>query len=301
LAGFLAPYDYAEQHREYPLAPPARIHFGPLPFVYALVPDTASGGYREDTGRRYAIHLLPPPENGAGRRLFGVEPGGTVFLCGTDALGRDVFSRVLYAGRISLAAGLAAAILSLLIGMAFGILSGYCGGWVDQVLMRSGELVMAVPWLYLVLAVRSFLPLHIEPWQAFGMLIAIIGGARWARPARLVRGVTLSGREEPFVLAARGFGAGPWYLIRRHLAGLALPVLLTQATVLIPQDILAEVSLSFLGLGITEPMPSWGNMLADARQYHVIAQHTWLLLPGLASIPVLLGYMMLADALGDNR
>jgi peptide/nickel transport system permease protein len=109
--------------------------------------------------------------------------------------------------------------------------------------------------------------------------------------------VALSGRESDFVRAARGFGASHWYVIRRHILPLTTAVVITQVTVLIPQYILAEVSLSFLGLGVSEPVPSWGNMLAEAVQYHAMMAHPWLLIPGLATIPVLLGYLTLADAL----
>jgi peptide/nickel transport system permease protein len=235
---------------------------------------------------------------------LGARAPGVVFLLGTDAYGRDVFSRLLYGGRVSLFTGLLAAFLSLALGLALGTAAGFYGGWLDQLLMRGGELVMALPWLYLLLAVRAFLPLHITTVQAFFLLVAIIGGVGWVRPARLIRGVVLSARERGFVLAARGFGASNAYLIRRHILPLTLGVVLTQATVLIPQYILAEVALSFLGLGVGEPVPSWGNMLAEAQQYHALVAHGWMLAPGLAIIPVLLGYLLLADTLlekGDRR
>ena len=289
-AGFLAPYPYAEQHREFPYAPPTRIHFRHLrPFVYGW----AEG--REDTTRSYPIQFL------VHGRLFGVREPGVVFLLGSDAYGRDLFSRLLYGGRVSLLTGLLAAFLSLGLGLALGTVAGFHGGWLDQILMRGGELVMALPWLYLLLAVRAFLPLHITTVQAFFLLIIIIGGVGWVRPARLIRGVVLSARERGFVLAARGFGASDAYLIRRHVLPLTLGVVLTQATVLIPQYILAEVALSFLGLGVSEPVPSWGNMLAEAQQYHALVAHGWMLAPGLAIIPVLLGYLLLADTLLESR
>jgi len=169
--------------------------------------------------------------------------------------------------------------------------------------MRGSELFLALPWLYLLLAVRAFLPLYIGPVQAFLLLVGIIGGVGWVRPARLVRGVALSARERPFVLAARGFGAGPAYLLRRHIVPFTLPVALTQASVLIPQYILAEVTLSFLGLGVGEPVPTWGNMLAEARRFDALTLHPWLLAPGLAAVPVLLGYLVLSDtfAAGGNQ
>jgi peptide/nickel transport system permease protein len=264
-AGFLAPYPYAEQHREFPYAPPTPIHWSRLQFL---------------------VH----------GRLFGVREPDVIFLLGSDAYGRDVFSRLLYGGRVSLLTGLLAAFLSLGLGLALGTVAGFHGGWLDQILMRGGELVMALPWLYLLLAVRAFLPLHIATVQVFFLIVVIIGGVGWVRPARLIRGVVLSARERGFVLAARGFGASDAYLIRRHILPLTAGVVLTQATVLIPQYILAEVALSFLGLGVGEPVPSWGNMLAEAQQYHSLVAHGWMLAPGFAIIPVLLGYLLLADA-----
>ena len=304
-AGFLAPYDYAEQHRDFSYAPPTALHFVDAggvfhlrPFVYGIAPEGleqgGTGDSHEDRNRMYPLHFF------TGGRLFGVSPPGAVFLWGADGTGRDVFSRVLYGGRISLLTGCAAAFLSLALGLLWGTLAGFYGGWVDTLLMRGAELFLALPWLYLLLAVRAFLPLHITTMQAIFLLVAIIGMLGWVRPARIIRGVVLSARERGFVQAARGFGATGPYLIRRHILPLTGSVLLTQATVLIPQYILAEVTLSFLGLGVGEPVPSWGNMLAEARQYHALAAHPWMLSPGLATIPLLLGYLMLADALLED-
>ena len=294
LAGVLAPYPYDQQQRDFPYAPPARIHFAALrPFVYGLA--ATPDGYREDLTRRYPIRFF------IHGRLFAVDPPGVLFLCGSDGLGRDIFSRVLYGGQVSLLTGLLATAVSLLFGLALGASAGFFGGWTDRLLMRSSELTMAVPWLYLLLAVRAFLPLHIPTAQAFALLIAIIGCIGWVRPARLVRGVALSGREQPYVLAARGFGASGFYLLRRHILPLAWPVVLTQATVLIPQYVMAEVALSFLGLGIGEPVPSWGNMLAEARQYYVVVSHPWVLAPALAIIPFLLAYLRVADGLLEQK
>lgn len=292
--GFFAPYDYADQHREFPYAPPMGVHWrGVRPVVYGLAPE--GDGYREDPGRVYPIRFLTRGH------LFTVDDAGVVFLLGTDAYGRDVFSRVVYGARVSLLTGLLAAVVALAIGWTLGTFAGYFGGWVDQTLMRGSELFMALPWLYLLLAVRAFLPLSIGPIEAFLLLVGIIGGVGWVRPARLIRGVVLSARERPFVMAARGFGAGPAYLMRRHILPATWVVTLTQATVLIPQYILAEVTLSFLGLGVGEPVPSWGSMLADARQYHALSGHPWLLAPGVAAVPILLGYLVLADTLASRR
>jgi peptide/nickel transport system permease protein len=273
LAAWIAPYDYAEQHRDFPYAPPSRIHFDGLRPVVDGHPV------------RFFV----------GGRLFGVERPGVIFLLGSDASGRDLLSRLLYGAQISLLTGILASFLALAVGTALGTIAGFYGGWLDQALMRGGELVLALPWLYLLLAVRAFLPLHIGTWQAFFLLIAIIGGVGWVRPARLVRGVVMTTRERPYVLAARGFGASGPYLIRRHILPSTAGVFLTQATVLIPQYILAEVTLSFLGLGVGEPVPSWGNMLSEARQYHALVAHPWMLAPAFAAIPILFAYMIVAD------
>jgi peptide/nickel transport system permease protein len=166
--------------------------------------------------------------------------------------------------------------------------------------MRGGELLMALPWLYLLLAVRALLPLHISPVYSFLLVAAIIGGVGWVRPARQIRAVTLSARERGFVEAARGFGASAFYLLRRHILPLTRGVAVTQASLLVPHFILAEVTLSFLGLGVGEPVPSWGAMLADARQAHSLVSHEWLLAPGAALLGVLLLYLVVADALLDG-
>jgi peptide/nickel transport system permease protein len=171
------------------------------------------------------------------------------------------------------------------------------GVWLAAALWRRSELFLALPWLYLLFAVRAFLPLHVTPAQAFLLLVGVIGLVDWARPARLVRGVVLSAREREFVLAARSFGASDLYLIRRHIAPEALGVLLTQAALLVPQYVLAEVTLSFVGLGVSEPVPSWGNMLAALQQYHVLSSYWWMWLPGVALAPIFLCYHALADAL----
>jgi len=301
LAGFLAPYPYAEQHRDYPYAPPTHVHwvdsqgvFHARPFVYRIVPELSSG-YREDTAQMYPIRFWP-----ASHRLFGVDAPGVVFVLGADGYGRDVFSRLLYGGQVSLFTGILAAALSLAFGLTAGTAAGFFGGWPDSLLMRAGELTMALPWLYLLLAVRALLPLRLSALQAFLLLVAIIGALGWVRPSRLVRAVVLATRESGFVESARGFGAGPWYLIRRHILPATVPVMAAQASVLIPQYILAEVALSFLGLGVGEPVPSWGNMLSQARQYHALINYPWLLAPGLAAVPILMGYLALADSLSGS-
>ena len=311
-AGFFAPYDPSEQDRNLSFVPPTAIHFKDAggrwrrrPFIYAMQElKTESGRYEEDLRVEHALKLFV---HGSSYKLFGLFPSSLHFigvdgdakllLMGSDGYGRDQFSRLLYGGQVSIFAGLLAAFLSLIWGAILGTLAGFNASWIDDALMRLAELFLAVPWLYMLLAVRAFLPLSISPLYAFLLIVTVIGLVGWARPARLVRGIVLSAKERKYVLAARGFGASDFYLLRTHIVPETYSVLLTQATLLVPQFILAEVTLSFLGLGIAEPVPSWGNMLAVAQQYYVLVSYWWMLLPGLALIVVFLSYFGVADAL----
>ncbi len=311
-AGLLAPYDPQEQNRAFPFAPPVCLHFlDPAgrfhfrPFVYGLVEDRSSPGtYLEDKSTTYPVRfLVSAPEAGGGishRHLFCVEAPGQIFLLGTDGFGRDQLSRMLYGGRFSLFSGLLAGGLSLGLGLVLGVLAGFFGKWLDEVIMRGAELLLALPWLYCLLALRAFLPLNVSPLRTFFLLVLVIGLRGWAGPARLVRSIALSARERDYVLAARGFGASQLYLLTRHVLPQTLGTVLTQAALLIPQYTLAEVALSFLGLGVGEPIATWGNMLASLQHYDVLASYWWMGLPGLILIPVFLGYHILADALFER-
>ena len=311
LAGFVAPYDAATQFRDHPFAPPTRIHFFDSsggyhlrPFVYLRKNNGEFAEYEEDTTRAAPLHFLVSGDPYSvlqvfhpSLHLFGVDQPAHVFLFGSDDYGRDQFSRFLFGGQISLFSGLLAAGLSLGLGLLLGSAAGYHGGLLDAALMRTTEVFAALPWLYLLLALRAFLPLHMSPAQTFLLLIAVIGVLGWSRPARLVRGIVLSAKERNYVGAARGFGATEWYLLRRHVLPQTRGVILTQAAILIPQFILAEVTLSFLGLGVAEPVPSWGNMLSALQQYSVLASYWWMIIPGFLLIPVFLGYYFLAQSL----
>jgi peptide/nickel transport system permease protein len=313
-AAFFAPYDPAEQHRAVPFAPPMRMHFldsrGEFhlrPYVCSWLNQTNGIGaphYIEDCDRisqlRFLVRVAPDNSSMPPRKawhLFGADGSVPVFLLGTDDYGRDQLSRLLCGGQISLFAGLLATGLSLGLGLLLGGIAGYFGSWLDDTVMRGAELFMALPWIYLLFAVRAFLPLHVGARQSFFLLVGVIGLTGWARPSRLIRGVILSAKERDFVRAARGFGASNSYILRRHLLPETSAVLLTQAALLIPQAILAEVTLSFLGLGVGEPLPSWGNMLASLQKYYVLQSYWWLFLSGIALIPIFLLYNTLADAL----
>jgi peptide/nickel transport system permease protein len=137
----------------------------------------------------------------------------------------------------------------------------------------------------------------VPPLRAFLLVVVVIGAVGWARPARMVRGIVLSAKERNFVRAARGFGAGGGYLLRRHILPATGSAVLTQAAVLVPQFVLAEMTLSFLGLGVPDPVPSWGNLLASLQHYNVLVSYWWMYLPALAMVPFFLGYLVLASLL----
>jgi peptide/nickel transport system permease protein len=310
-AGFFAPYDPVEQDRGRPYLPPMHLHMvdgqGHLhvrPFFYPLrLREGSFDQYEEDTAGAVPLRLFT---RGAAYRLLGLIPsrlhlfgavGARIHLLGTDAYGRDQLSRILYGGQVSLLAGLLGATVTLLLGALIGMAAGYYSGWRDELLMRVAELFLALPWLYLLFALRAFLPLAVSPLEAFLLVVVVIGMVGWARPARLVRGVVLSVKERDFVRAARGFGASDFYLLRHHIFPETASVLLTQAAILVPQFVLAEMTLSFLGLGVPEPMSSWGNLLATLQQYSVLVSYWWMYLPALAIVPFFLGYLGLASAL----
>ena len=306
-AGFLAPGDPAAQDRELPYAPPTQLHFRDAsswhrPFVYRLT--AGPDGYLEDTSQVFRLHVIT---TGSAYKLFGVihtswhlfgvdEPA-RIALLGTDGFGRDEFSRVLYGGQISVAAGIVATLIALLAGAVFGIVAGYYGRLTDESFMGATELFLCLPWLYFLLGVRAFLPLHVSAARTFLLLTCVIGLIGWARPARLVRGVVLSVRSRNYVLAAQGFGGSDFYLMRRHILPEVLGVLLTQAALLVPRYIAAEVTLSFFGLGVNEPVASWGNMLSTLQQYGVLVSSAWLLAPAAALVITSVIYGLLADTL----
>lgn len=313
-ATFFSPYDPAEQHRDAPFVPPMRVHFvdsqGKLhlrPYVCSWVNQAKAIGsprYVEDCSRISQLRFLVRHESemsqAASRtswHLFGADGPAQIFLLGTDDFGRDQLSRLMHGGQISLFAGLLATGLSLSLGLLLGAIAGYFGSWLDDTIMRGAEVFMALPWIYLLFAIRAFLPLHLGARQSFFLLIGVIGLTGWARPSRLIRGVILSAKQRDFVHAARGFGASNTYILRRHLLPETSAVLLTQAVVLIPQCILAEVTLSFLGLGVGEPVASWGSMLAGLQNYYVLQSYWWMFASGIALIPIFLLYNALADAL----
>jgi peptide/nickel transport system permease protein len=275
-APFLAPYDPGRQFPGRQYAPPMRPHLVDdrgawhRPFAYALrVVDPIERRYAEDRTRRVTMAPGEP------------EPW---FLLGSDALGRDVFSRVLVGARQSLGVAMLSTLFALVIGGALGAAAGYAGGWVDATLMRVADLVIVLPGIYVVLALRGVLPLVLTTTQVFVALVTVLAFVGWPSAARGVRGIVLVERGSEYAEAARALGAGSWRVIVRHLLPATRGFLAVQATVLVPAFIMAEATLSFVGLGFAPPTPSWGAMLTDAAAARAAADAPWLLAPAAAIV-----------------
>lgn len=313
LADFLAPYASAEQHREYPFAPPSQWRFKDAqghwqwPRVAAIkLVDQVTREYATEAAPGYPIQfwsqgtayrwlgLFP-----AQMHLFTVSEPAHLFLLGTDGLGRDVWARVLHGARLSLLIATATLLLALPLALLIGIVAGFYGGWLDFGLMRLAELFLALPALYLVIALRSALPLNLEPEQVFGALVLVIGFFGWAQLARLTRGLVLTLRQQEYITAAVSCGASDAWIMRRHLLPQLTGFALTQAALAAPGYILAEVTLSYLGLGVPEPLPSWGNMLAGAQNVQTLTNYWWNLTPAVAVFITSLAFYLLAEGLKE--
>ncbi len=297
-AEFIAPYNYREQARQEPSAPATTIRFvdgnGAFhlrPFIYkSRLTDPRNVEYTEDTSREYPLGLfvhgssydllwLVPSDT----HLFGAvsadgESAPQVHLLGTDQLGRDRFSRLVVATRFSLLVSPTGTILACLIGVLFGSVSGYAGRTIDSAMMSIADTVIALPTLILILAARAAFPLELPPWRAATLLISIFALTGWAEMARLTRGQVVAVKNLEFITAARALGAGESRILSAHVLPNIAGPLLVQATLILPAFFLAEVALSFLGVGLQEPEPSLGNMLTSASDLTQLGYHPLLLL-----------------------
>ncbi|MBK9214274.1 MAG: ABC transporter permease [Chloracidobacterium sp.] len=280
LAGFLSPYDHREQARLEPSAPPTAVRFFDRtssfhirPFIYARrLVDTRDMEYKEDDQHPFPIEFFT---RGSSYSLFGLADsnihlfgtgadGPKIRLLGTDQLGRDRFSRLLYAVRFSLIVSPLGMLLACMIGILVGCMSGYAGRRIDALLMAVTDTMISLPTLIMILAVRAAFPLELPPFTAGLLLVGIFALTGWAEVARLTRGLVLAVKEREYVTAARSIGASEAAILRRHiLPNIAMPLVI-QATLILPAFLLAEVALSFLGVGLQEPEPSLGNMLVAA-------------------------------------
>jgi peptide/nickel transport system permease protein len=315
ISEFLAPYALAHRHTNFIYAPPQRVHLfheGRLegPFVYGfkykLNMENLRREYAMDESRRYPLRFFCRGDAydfwglfEASAHLVCPGAGGTMFIFGTDRLGRDLFSRIIYGARISLTVGLFGVIFSMILGVIFGGLAGYYGGIVDSMVQRTIEIIRSFPELPLWMALSAALPVNWSPILIYFGITLILGLIDWTGLARAVRSKFLALREEDFTAAAELMGARPSRIIARHLVPNFASHLIASATLSVPSMILGETALSFLGLGLRPPVTSWGVLLSEAQNISAVALYPWLMIPGIAVVIVVLAFNFLGDGLRD--
>ncbi len=278
----LTPNQPSTQFTEFVYAPPMRPHIVDAsgrvraPFVYPLVLENRlERRYAEDRSRPLPLR---PFRDGA---LLSVDPSADApwFPLGTDALGRDQLARLASGTRLSLGVAIAAALGALVLGALVGALAGFVNGLLDEGLMRASDFVLALPAVYVVLALRAALPLVLTTPQVFWTMVIVLAAVGWPVPARGVRAIVAAERNREYAEAARALGASRTRLLLRHLLPATQGVLVVQATLLVPAFVLAEATLSFVGLGFSEPIPSWGAMLREAGAGRALIEAPWLFAP----------------------
>lgn len=319
LCEFVSPYTPEQRNARAINAPPMDVRlfdadgqFHLRPFVYSLDmtvnPDTWMREYTEDFSERYELRFF---EHGqpyelwglfpADRHLFSLGQGspGYIHWFGTDSLGRDMFTRILYGSRVSLSIGLIGVGLTLFLGMLLGGFAGYLGGITDAIVQRSIEVLQSIPTLPLWMALSAALPASWSPITTYFGVTIILSLFGWTSLARQVRGRFLSMREEDFVVAARLLGASDTRILFRHMLPSFASHIITTATLSVPAMILGETALSFLGIGLRAPVVSWGVLLQQAQNYQVIVMTPWLLLPGAFIVVTVIAFNLLGDGLRD--
>jgi len=314
---FFAPYDPRRNNRDYIYAPPQRLHwvdangrFHVWPFTHPMVGEmdmeTLRIHYKEDVATlyplRFFVHGDPYKLWGlleSDLHFVGTSEGGTLFLLGTEKQGRDMLSRILHGGRISMSIGLVGIAISFFLGIFFGGFSGYYGGVFDLLMQRLIEFLRSVPTLPLWMGLSAALPARWSVIQVYFGIVVILSLLGWTGLARVVRSKFMSLREEDFVMAARLAGANELRVVFRHMVPSFASHLIASLSLSVPGMILGETSLSFIGLGLQAPAISWGVLLKEAQAIRVLSEAPWLLLPGVPVVVVVLAFNFMGDGLRD--
>lgn len=300
---FVAPYDPARQYRSLPDCPPMALHVTPGAerrhgwlFAYPMrMINPLARQFVEDRSRRTYIRFFYRD------RLFTTEsPDLPWFIFGSEGLGRDLFSRIVYGARVSMCIGVVGVLISFSLGIVVGAFSGYVGGPIDNLIMRWCEIEMSLPQFYFLLALAAVIPAGLSTVVTFFLIVAIMAFIGWAGFARVIRGMAASVRATPFVEAGRALGASRSRQLRRHIIPSVLGFAAINASLSIPGYILGESALSLLGLGIQEPAASWGNLLSQAMDPQNILHYPWVLIPGIFISIAVMSFNFIGDYLRDR-
>ncbi|QTL99904.1 ABC transporter permease subunit [Iocasia frigidifontis] len=316
-APFFSPYDYKSPEYNHAYMPPQKIHFfdenGKFhlrPFVYeqkmGMDPKTWQRIFEEDTSKRYPVYFIKRSWEyelmgfiKTDIHLFGAEKPGSIYVIGTDSIGRDILSRIIFGSRISIIIAACGALLSALVGSLIGGISGYFSGKVDLFIQRIIEMFQLFPQIPLMMALSAAIPATWPPIMVFVGVVVVLSLIQWTYLAREVRAMVLSYRDQDFVRAGKAIGCGDMYIIAKHIIPNCISHIIVVITITIPRLILAESTLSFLGLGIQPPMVSWGVLLSDASKIQIIGQYPWVLFPGVVIIITILALNFFGDGVRD--
>jgi len=315
-ADFIAPYTKDFSDRTMAYVPPSKVFTidenGKFsrPYIYNYIREFDGENlrivYRVDRSQKHYLKFFSQGQEykflgliPMKRHLVTTDNDGRLYLLGTDINGRDVFSRILFGGRISMTIGFLALLVLFPIGLLYGGISGYFGGKVDMIMMRFAEAVMSIPSFYLLIILASILPSGMTSIQRFILIVVILALIGWAGFARVVRGMVLSIKNQEYIQAARAIGASNLRIILKHVLPQTTSFVIVAITLSVPSYILSESGLSFLGLGIQQPDASWGNMLKEAQEFTNIVSRPWLLTPGFLIFIAVLCFNLIGDTIRD--